>query len=140
MKLDTPENRIDIDDLVYFPVSGVVGGADAATAANYGTVFVADRAYRIISISEVHRTAGSNAGAVTISVEKCATGVVDDSGVDLLATALSLKATANTPQFGTLTTTKQDLIIKKGDRLVLKDAGTLTDVAHVGVTILLRRY
>lgn len=120
------------------PVSGVVASTAAATAANYGCFFVADRTYEVISISEVHFVAGTNGGAVTISVEKCNSGVAPGSGVDLLASALSLKATINTPQFGSLTLTKSSLLLIKGDRLVLKDTGTLTDVADVAVTVLLR--
>lgn len=119
-------------------VSGIVFGDSAATAANYGVFLVADRAYEILSISESHRVIGSDGGTVTVSVEKCATGIAPNSGVDLLATALSLKATANTPQFGTLTTTKADLLLKRGDRLLLKDVGTLTSVSDVCLTVILR--
>lgn len=133
-----PLARKVLNQNVMKPVSGVVFGAEAATAANYGNFFAADRAYYVQAITEVHRTAGSDVGAVTLTVEKCASGVAPDSGVVLLSTAFSLKATANTPQFGTLTLTNADRILTRGDRLVLKDAGTLTDVADVCTTVLLQ--
>lgn len=134
----TPYQRLLLLRITPKAVSGVVVGTDAATATNYGTFFIADRSYRVLDISEEHRTAGTNAGAVTISVEKCETGEAEGAGDDLLATALSLKTTAATPQFGSLSVTSSVLDLKRGDRLVLKDAGTLTDVAHVCVTVLLR--
>ena len=133
-----PDIRKLLKQLGVKPISGIVFGTSAATAANYGNFFTADRGYKVIEISEVHRTAGTNGGAVTVSVEKCASGTAPDSGIDLLATALSLKATVNTPQFGTLTLTKRDLILKRGDRLILKDSGTLTDVADVNITVILQ--
>ncbi len=119
-------------------VTCLVPGVSAATATNYGTFFIADRSYRVLDISEEHRTAGTNAGTVTISVEKCETGEAEGAGDDLLATALSLKTTAATPQFGSLSITSGVLDLKRGDRLVAKDVGTLTDVAHVCLTIILQ--
>ncbi len=133
----SPEFLQILNQNVLKPVSGIVMGLNGAIATNYGNFFVAERSYQVIAISEVHLTAGT-VGSPTVSVEKCATGVAPGSGVDLLATAFSLTATVNVPQFGSLTTTKADLILKKGDRLVLKDSGTLTTVADVCVTVLLR--
>lgn len=133
-----PEFLQILNQNVLKPVSGIVSGTNAATATFYGRFFEADRSWAVLSISESHRVAGSDAGAVTISVEKCGAGVAPGSGVDLLASALSLKATADTTQYGTLTNTKADLILKKGDRLILKDTGTLTAVEDVCVTVLLR--
>lgn len=119
------------------PISGIVQGAAAQTAANYGTFFVADRAYYVVSVSQNHRVAGTDAGAVTVSVEKCTSGTAPNSGTDILATPFSLKAAINTPQFGTFSTNNEARILRKGDRLILKDAGTLTDVEDVCVTVLL---
>lgn len=135
-----PQERKELNQNTTRIVNGIVFGASAATAGNYGNFFIADRAYLVLAISEVHRTAGSDAGTVTISVEKCTSGTAADGGVDLLATALSLKAAAATPQFGTLTNTKKDLIMLRGDRLVLKDTGAVTAVADVCVTVVLQEY
>lgn len=135
----TPQQLTFLRKEVILPVSGIVPGTSAATAANYGTFFVSDGSYEVLAISEEHRTAGNDAGTVTISVEKCESAEAEGAGDDLLSTALSLKATAATPQFGTLVMTPGLRILKKGDRLVLKDAGTLTTVAHVCVTVILRK-
>ena len=143
--METPfrETQLDpfasevINDNVFLIINGKVEGAAAATATNYGIFFVADRAWKVISISERHRTAGSSNGTVT--VEKCGSGVAPDSGVDLLSSTISLTTTANIPQFGTMSNNRNDLIIKKNDSLILKDGGTLTDVADVCVTVLLKR-
>lgn len=118
-------------------ISHIIGGTTAATAANYGTFFVADRPFVVIGFSENHRTAGTDGGAVTIQLEKLTSGTAEDSGTNLLATALSLKATVNTPQHGVLTNTKTDLILRRGDRLAIADAGALTTVAHVTITLFL---
>lgn len=133
-----PFQLLNLKRNIVKPISGIVFGASAATAANYGCFFVADRSYEVISISEEHHVAGADGSAVTITVEKCISGTAPDSGVVLLSTALSLKSTVDTPQFGTLTTTKADLLLKKGDRLVLKDTGVLTAVSDMCVTVQLR--
>lgn len=133
----TPQEKRRMNHVVIRPVSGIVFGASAATAANYGTFFVADKKYVIVGVVEEHNVAGNDAGAVTLSVEKCGTGVAPGSGLDILTTAFNLRATANTPQFGALITIKSSLSLKKGDRLVLKDTGTLTNVSHVCVTVYL---
>lgn len=134
-----PQTKKILKNNIIFPLSTKVQDTDAATAAKYGNFFIADKPYQVIAISEVHRTAGSDAGAVTLSVEKCLSGVVVDSGVDLLnPTKFNLKATAATPQFAILTDTLPSLNLIKGDRLILKDTGVLTAVNDVCVTVYLK--
>lgn len=116
----------------------VLAGTAPATAGNYG-VFTWIRANAVIEeVWETHKTAGSDAGAVTVDIEKLASGVALDSGTTVLSTALSLKTTANTPQQGTLKSDITARQLARGDRLALKDAGTLTDVAHVVVSVIIR--
>ncbi len=103
-----------------------------ATAANYGVFFTADRPCVVTDFRESHTVAGSDGGTVTLQLEKIPSGVALDSGTELLKTALSLKTTANTPQRGILVKSKTGLAI--GDRLALKDAGTLTAVAGLSTT------
>lgn len=111
----------------------------AATAGNYGVFWTAPFACTVVAMTEVHKTAGSNGGAVTVQLEKLASGEALDAGVALLTTALSLKTTADIPQSGTIVPTYTGSIrnatLKIGDRLALKDAGTLTSVAGVTVMI-----
>lgn len=120
--------------------------ADGTDAANYGVIFTAPFDCVVSYVSEVHQTAGTNGGAVTLQLEKLTGTQALDAGGEILSPAIDLKATANTvtvyPDSFTSTTFSQDITsnkkhytLKKGDRLALKDAGTLTDVAGINVVI-----
>lgn len=116
-------------------VHHTIQGTAAATAANYGVFYIVPTACYVNKVQEVHQTAGSDAGAVTVTLEKLTGTTALDSGTEVLATALSLKATANTVQTGTLTSTLGARTLAAGNRLALKDAGVLTAVANVTVLI-----
>lgn len=116
-------------------VSHTIVGADAATAANFGVFFIVPVACVLTGFQEVHQTAGNDAGAVTLTLEKLTGTTAPDSGVVMLASTLSLKATANTVQDGVPTLTLGNRTLKAGDRLCLKDAGTLTTLANVTVKV-----
>jgi hypothetical protein len=135
--LDPATKRI-IRNSIIIPVSTKVPGTDAATAANYGKFFVADKLYRVVGISEVHGVKGSDGGNVTLNIERLQGTEALGSGDALLSTAFDLKGTADTPQHGALTNTGESLILNRGDRLALKDGGTLTAVADVAVTVFLQ--
>ena len=125
------------------PVTVRIFGTNAATAANYtAPFFIADRSYEIISVTERHETAGSSGGAVTVMVKKVASGTAPASGVDVLSAGISLKATANTNQSGTIIQTRTSNVYNRtltsGDALALVTTGTLTSVAGVTVAVLLR--
>lgn len=130
----SPINFIDIYQKKVW-VHHTIQGTAAATAANYGVFYIVPAACYITKFQEVHQTAGSDAGAVTVSLEKLTGTTALDSGTDVLSTALSLKATANTVQTGTLTSTLGARTLAAGNRLALKDTGTLTAVANVTVLI-----
>ena len=106
-------------------------GVTAATAANYAVFWIAPFRCTITGFWEVHQTLGTDAGAVTLQLEKLASGQALDAGVEVLSTALSLKATIDTVQTGGITNTIANRNLTKGDRLALKDAGVLTAVANV---------
>lgn len=131
--LDPRSTRI-IEDLTIYPVTVRLKNTDAATAANYGVFFVSERQYNVLAVAEVHGTAGTDASAVTLQIERLQGTEAPDSGDALLSTALSLKATANTVQYGTLVNTGVTAL-QRGDRLSLKDSGSLTDVANLCVTV-----
>lgn len=116
-------------------VAHSIYGTDAATAANYGVFFIAQVPCYVSAFKEVHSTAGTDAGAVTVTLEKLTGTEALDAGDAVLASALSLKATADTVQNGTLTTTLTNRNLAVGDRLALDDAGTLTNVAGVSVIV-----
>lgn len=127
----------DIQNKDLMPVSFHIAGTNAATATNYGKVFTAHRAYEIVEASEVHAVQGSNGGSVTLDLERLQGTEALDAGDSILIVPFNLKSTANTvvfKKFGDF----QNNILYIGDRLALKDAGTLTSVSDVEVTILLK--
>ena len=130
-------DRIDFRDIFKkkLYIHHTIYGADAATAGNYGMFWIVPFDCTITEIREVHQTAGSDAGAVSLQIEKLTGTQALDAGVACLSTAFSLKATANAVQSGSLTTTLADLRLSRGDRLAMDDAGTLTAVANVTVVI-----
>lgn len=115
-------------------VQAFLPGATAATAANYGVFFIAPYKCKVLSAKERHRTVGSDGGTVTVNIEKVPSGTAEGSGT-ALATALSLKATVNTNQSFTLVSTEASTELATGDALALTDAGTLTAVADVCITV-----
>lgn len=118
-----------------FLITASLPGVLAATASHYGVFFTAPFPCEIVRVSIVHSTAGSDAGAVTLQLEKLTGTQALDAGVAVLAATYDLKGTANTVAYPALTTTKVDRILEKGNRLALDDAGTLTAVAGVQVTV-----
>jgi hypothetical protein len=105
--------------------------------------FIADRAYEVVGISEVHATAGSDAGAVNLQVTKDTGTNAPGAGTDLLTNnanaGFNMKGTANTVQNGTLVATQATKRLAAGDRLSIDYAGVLTALAGVVVTVKLRR-
>lgn len=127
----------DIDQRRLYVHHTIVGTA-AATAANYGVFFIVPVTCLLVGVKEVHQTAGSDAGAVTLNIEKLTGTQALDAGAATLATALSLKATADTVQTGTITGTSANKTFAAGDRLAMDDAGTLTAVANVSILLTLQ--
>lgn len=116
-----------------------IQGTTAATAANYtAPFFIAEREYEIIEVFERHETAGSDANPVTVMLKKVPSGTAPASGTDTLTAGISLKATANTNQKGTVTQTIANRRIVRGDSLALVTTGTLTAVAGVTVRVVLK--
>jgi hypothetical protein len=102
--------------------------------------FIADRAYQVMAIREVHSAAGNDAGAVAMQVTKDTGTNAPGAGSDLLtSTGFNMKATANTVQAGTLVATAATLTLAAGDRLAVDFNGTLTTLAGVVVTVVLKR-
>lgn len=127
----------DITDKDGFYVNVSLPGATAATAANYSVFFVAKTPCEVIWISEAHTTAGTDGSAVELNIEKLGSGVALGSGSEVIITDFSLKATADTPLYKS-GVDLQNTKLKLGDRLALKDTGTLTNVAGVCVTLYLK--
>lgn len=135
-----PSPQIRYPDIIdpYFTVMVNIEDTRAATAANYGSFFIAPFSCEVIEVWESHRVLGTDAGAVTLDIEKLTSGQALDGGVSVLGSTFNLKATINTPQRAKASTTAIQRFLKSGDRLALDDTGVLTAVADVVVTVLLR--
>jgi hypothetical protein len=93
----------------------------------------------VVSIREVHATAGNDASAVTGTIRRCQGTEAATAGDDLLSATINFKGTALTEQTPALTTTTADLTLEAGNRLSLDVTGTTTTLAGVIITVLLKR-
>lgn len=118
-----------IKQTVFIPA--VLKSTEPQTAANYGVFFVATRPCIVKAVSEIHEVAGSS--TPTLQIERLTSTTAPASGTELLLTAFNLAATANTVQRGVLKNIP--LGLNQGDRLALKDIGTLTNIVGVTVTV-----
>jgi len=116
-------------------VHHTVVGTAAATATNYGVFLIVPMSCLVTKIQEVHMTLGTDAGAVSLNIEKLTGTRALDEGSAMLSTAFDLKASINVVRTGTLTTTPSIRSLARGDRLALDDAGTLTAVANVTISV-----
>lgn len=106
-----------------------------------GAFMIADRAYRVIQVDEIHAVAGSDVGAVSLDIKKQTGTQAPSAGVSVLAVTFDLKGTANTrvsKSGADLTATAADKDLAAGNRLSLDFTGTLTAVAGLCVTVKLQ--
>lgn len=96
---------------------------------------LASRSYKVIGARLVQDVAGSDGGAVSLMLEKLTGTTAPGSGTNLLTAAFDLKATARTPQTGTLVASAASLTLAAGNRLGLNLTGTPTAVAGVVVEV-----
>lgn len=117
-------------------INEVLPGTSAATAGNYGVIFIAPYPCTFIGATEVHAVLGTDGSAVTLQIEKLTGTTASGSGTSLLATGFNLKGTINTVQTAQLAAiTRPSFNLVKGDRLGLKLTGTPTSVSQVCVII-----
>lgn len=98
--------------------------------------FVADRKYKVKSISSRVTAAGTDASAVTAAIKKAPSATAIASGTALHSGTIDLKGTANTNQAITLSTTTSDLDIAVGDAIGMDFTGTLTAATGVATIVL----
>ncbi len=98
-------------------------------------VFVADRAYRLVSVEEAHVTASTSG---TLQVNKCTGTQAPSAGTNMLTSTISTAGTANTVVSGTLSATDAARLLADGDRIGLVTGGTVTNIAGGVVTLTLR--
>lgn len=116
-------------------IQAIIQGTSAATDTNYGTFFIVPSSCYVNAVYEVHGTAGSDGGAVTLTVEKLTGTQAKGSGTSVLNTTVNLKATKDTVQIPQISTNKNAVNLATGDRLSLLTTGTLTAVAQVCVIV-----
>lgn len=109
--------------------------ADASVAVDQHC-WIADSAYRVLSIEAIWSTVGGASAAVMPT--KTTSNVADDSpaeGFTLITAAFDLTDTINVLNTGTLVATEADLLLADGDRLSLNFSGTVTGLEGLAITI-----
>ena len=111
----------------------------AAAGAVDQSIFVADRAYQVVSVSESHAVAEATATTLTVDVKKAGAGTAIASGTVVLSGSFNLKSTANTPVTLGVSATAANSVLAAGDRLGLDFSATApTELAGGVVTVVLR--
>lgn len=98
-------------------------------------VFIADKAYQVVSVTEVHSVVSSSG---TLVVEKDTGTTAPGSGTSLFASgSLDLTSAINVPVTKALTATVATLKLAAGDRISFVFGGTLTGLVGA-VTVVIR--
>ncbi len=84
----------------------------------------------LVSVKEVHGTAGSDSSAVTLSIERLQGTETPTNGDAVVNATINLKGTADTVQSGTIVKTSNIHQFAAGDRVGLNFAGTPTALAN----------
>jgi len=132
-----PITYVQLENKDMQSVTERLSGTNAATAGNYGCFFIASRPYEVMEIRAVWSALGTDAGAVTLNVERLQGTTAEGAGDNIIATAIDLKGAINTVNVAK-TTALQNRLISTGDRLALVDTGVLTAVNNLVVTVLLK--
>lgn len=90
------------------------------------TVFVAQRAYIVKSVTCRPDVAGTDASAVTAVVKIAPSGTAIASGTAVHSGTMNLKGTVATNQAMTLSTTASDLVLAAGSAIGIDFTGVLT--------------
>jgi len=116
-----------------FSVVAILPGVEGQTAINWGKIYVADRVCTVLSISEVHETLSTDAGAGVI-LERLQGVEVSGAG-DALAAETLLTSANNTPLTPVITGGAV-MTLAIGDRLNLIDnVAGLTALVGVCITV-----
>ena len=124
---------IERKDGFYFTFT--VPGLLAATSTNYTETKVIRHPMEVLRASEVHTTAGTDAGAVTLDIQRLTGTTAPGSGTSILASTFNAKSTANTvvsKEGAGLASNRQ---FREGERLGLAVSGVLTALAGVSITL-----
>lgn len=106
---------------------------DGTPAATNQAFFVAPRAMKIATMSQVHQTAAGGVSTLTITKDTGTTAPA--AGTVIQTGSFDLNATANTVQNATLATAAATLLLAAGDRLSVKFANAIQSSAGIVVTL-----
>lgn len=123
------------------PVSRIVITSELLAASVDKWIFIADRAYQVTQVEEIHSVVGGS-GAVVRPRKVTAAGT-DAPGAaagatvkELTAADIDLVATINVTQTPALTATAADLLLADGDKIGLNFGGTQTGlVGSIAITL-----
>ena len=122
------------EDFLVIERSIILKNTDPATVGNYGIMMLANFPLWLLGAQCRFATAGSDAGTVTLDLEKLADGTAKGAGVSMLASTFNLKGTVNTVQSTSPTTTVANAQLLKGEAAALKLSGTPTAIADLIVS------
>ncbi len=98
--------------------------------------FIANQAYAVKAIYEIHAVACAT--AATCVVKKVGSGITVANGTSLMSSTFLLDGTAETQQTATLSTSPPVLTLAAGDRLAVDYTGTLTTLSGVVIQVMLQ--
>lgn len=112
---------------VHYTVSDPTGGFTA--------FFIAPTDITVVQAQCSFSQAGTDAGAVTLDIEKLADGEASGAGVSVLSSTFDLKGTADTTQSIRPTSSIFNKNLRRGQRLGLVLTGVPTDVKNVIIVV-----
>ena len=107
----------------------------AATCAD-GHLMVANYNYIVHEVKCKFATASTSG---TVDIKICDDGEAISSGQSVLSSTMSIAGTVDTNVTGTLSTDSSNRIVNPGQSIAIDFAGTLTNIAGLTVTLVLRR-
>lgn len=133
MDILSPQRFENIENKDGFEITYTFAGATPATATNYEVIYVANRPVEVMKVKAVWRVASTSG---TLNIEKLTGTQALNAGLEILKTNISTSAAANTV-VSRSGYELQNRELREGDRIALKDGGTLTNLAGLTVTIYL---
>ncbi len=110
-------------------------GTAPATAGNYGIFFIAPFPCEVRKIKFRYSVASTSG---TLNIERLRGTEALDAGDEILATDASMSASANTTyEFDRYDFNISNTVLLENEALALKDAGTLTNLVNLQVTVYL---
>lgn len=115
-----------------FTVSVLLSGTAPATASQYERFWTAPAKCVVDSFVLTYSVASTSG---TVQLEKVPSATAQGSGTNILTGTVSTSSTANTNNSGTISTTAATAELASGDSLALVNAGTLTSLTDLQVTV-----